>query len=153
MFTDEQLEHYFQNRELAESARKLIRHLRSTDPERRTDSTAVNCSARFPSLKMGRSVQAESRHGELSTVWIWEYDDETYEFWDQVPQIKFSTIKSNGQPGGHLATVDYFVLQRDFTGWVEVERRDAIEEKVGAGDRNYYKDARSTRVSTASASA
>jgi len=53
-----------QNRIPAET-KAYIERIRSSQPVRKVRSRASNVSGRYPSRKMGRTIQFESRHVEL----------------------------------------------------------------------------------------
>jgi transposase InsO family protein len=137
MLTEEELKNYFDARGLAEAARALIRRLRATQPARAVGGTRRANSTAFASRKMGLTIQAESLHGEEVACWLWEHDPDTYEYWDQPPSEQLSTTREDGRCYKYLATFDYFVLARDFCGWVEIKRREEIERLAANGDRRY----------------
>ena len=103
---------------LTADARQAIRAIRSCEPSRDLKSGKGNVSSRFPSEKVGLTIQAESHTVELAAVYEWEHGADVLEFWDQPPQMKV-----HGERGGRNAswriTPDYFVLHKDWAGWVE----------------------------------
>ena len=119
MLAESELADYFQMRNIASDAGEVIRNIRASDPSRRVDSGTKNVACRFASKKMGMTIQAESHQNELAAVVDWEFDISTHEFYDQPPKIKVEYQRESGRPAAHLITPDYFVLQDDFTGWVE----------------------------------
>src|SRR5262252_3649843 len=81
---------------LSEEARAVIDRVRSADPSRRVESGRGNVSGRYPSRKMGVTIQFESHRVELAGIYEMEHDDDVLEFYDQAVQIK---LKYEG-PGG-----------------------------------------------------
>ena len=71
MLTEVELKDYFDARGLAEAARALIRRLRAAEPARAVGGTRRANSTAFASRKMGRTIQAESLHGEEVACWLW----------------------------------------------------------------------------------
>lgn len=129
MLNDEELTAYMNRLGLSEEARQTIRTIRSSDPSRNVKSGKGNVSSRFPSEKVGLTIQAESHTVELAAVYEWEHDPDVLEFWDQPPQIKVS-----GERGGRnhswRITADYFVLHRDWAGWVECKAESFLLKHV-----------------------
>ena len=68
---------------LSAEARAIIDSIRSSPPARRVRSAAGNVSVRYPSRKMGVTIQAESHHVELTALYEYEHDAQTLEFYDQ----------------------------------------------------------------------
>src|SRR6266851_2708820 len=104
---------------LSAEARVVIESMRSSPPARRVRSAAGNVSVRYPSRKMGVTIQAESHHVELAAVYEYEHDAQTLEFYDQPPPIKLVYESKNGRQVGVWHTPDYFVLRTDAAGWEE----------------------------------
>src|SRR5438105_5051212 len=68
---------------LSAQARAVIEEIRAAPPTRRVRSAAGNVAVRFPSRKMGVTIQAESHRCELAGVYEYEYDSATLAFYDQ----------------------------------------------------------------------
>src|SRR6266704_2480913 len=102
---------------LSAEARAVIETIRSTPPSRRVRSAAGNVSVRYPSRKMGVTIQAESHRVELAGQY--EYDPQVLEFYDQPPAIKLKYQTGSGRQAGVWHTPDYFVLRADRVGWEE----------------------------------
>lgn len=119
MLTESQLHEYFERRNLSSNARAVVSRIRSLPPSRLVGGGTKNVPCRFASKKMGCTIQAESHTNELPALVSWEYDPGTVEFYDQPPKIKLTYQDGAGRTRAHLTTPDFFVLQQDFTGWVE----------------------------------
>jgi putative transposase len=102
---------------LSGEARAIFETIRSSPPTRRLRSAAANVSVRYPSHKMGVTVQAESHSVELAGVYEYEHDQQVLEFHDQPPAIKLGYQAKNGRQAGVWHTPDYFVLRADGIGW------------------------------------
>ncbi len=50
---------------------------------RKVRNRASNVSGRYPSVKMGRSIQFESHHVELWGIYEMERDDDVLEYYEQ----------------------------------------------------------------------
>src|SRR5438445_8190513 len=98
---------------LSAEARAIIDSIRSSPPARRVRSAAGNVSVRYPSRKMGVTIQAESHHVELAALNDYENDPRTLEFYDQPPPIKLVYQAKCGRQVGVWHTPDYFVVRSD----------------------------------------
>lgn len=119
MLTEPELHQLYQILNLSPQAKKIIEEIRSSPPARRVRSAAGNVSVRYPSRKMGVTIQAESHKNELAGVYEKEYDPETLEYYDQPSRIKLVYEAKNGRRVGVWHTPDYFVIRRDGIGWEE----------------------------------
>src|SRR5260221_11392176 len=82
---------------LSAEARVVVESIRSSPPARRVRSAAGNVSARYPSRKMGVTIQAESHRVELAALYEYEHDPQTLEFYDQPPSIRLVYEAKNGR--------------------------------------------------------
>src|SRR5262249_23777219 len=97
----------------------VLTAIRSSPPARRVGSGRKNVPVRYPSRKMGVTIQAESYKNELAGVYEMEHDPAVLEDFDQPPSIKLEYQAKNGRPIGLLHTPDYFVIRADAAGWEE----------------------------------
>lgn len=119
MLTETELRQLYQNLNVSLEAQQSIEEIRSSPPARRVRSAAGNVSVRYPSRKMGVTIQAESHRNELAGIYEKEYDPETLEYYDQPPRIKLVYEAKNGRRVGIWHTPDYFVIRSDGIGWEE----------------------------------
>jgi putative transposase len=139
VLTPEQLQNYFNSLGLSEEARRVITLIRQSEPSRVVQSGPGNVSGRFASQKMGVTIQAESRTNELAAVYEWEHDDDVLEFWDQPPQILVRSERKR-QSGAWLITPDYFVLHKDWAGWVECKEEKKLQKLVDQDKSHFVKE-------------
>jgi len=118
VLNDDELNTYMERLGLSEEARQVIRAIRTSEPSRNVKSGKGNVASRFASEKIGLTIQAESHTVELAAVYDWEHDPDVLEFWDQPPRIKVSGERG-GRKHAWRITTDYFVLHKDWAGWVE----------------------------------
>lgn len=140
MFDAEGLHDYVQRQGLPDRAVRIIQAVRDAEPSRRVRSGKKNVACRFASVKMGCVIQAESHKNELAAVLDWEYDDKTYEFYDQPPRIKLSYAVPGRRKVSCLTTPDYFLLQENFTGWVECKTEEWLQSRAHDGSPLYTPD-------------
>jgi len=114
---------------LSAEAIEEITLIRTTPPNRRTRSGAGNVPCRFPSLKMGRVLQAESHTVELPFVLATEHDANVLELWDQPRQGWSMPLRYLSRTGRQVVahhTPDYFELRQDSAGWVECKPQQRL---------------------------
>ena len=83
MLSTEQFEVWCLQHHLSEQARALVERIRSSPPSRLVRGAAGNVSGRYPSQKMGCTIQFESHRGELAFIYHLEHDPAVFEFFDQ----------------------------------------------------------------------
>jgi transposase InsO family protein len=111
---------------IAERAKVVIDHIRSSDPARRVGGGRRNVSGFYPSKKMGVTIQFESHRVELAAVYELEHDDEVLEYFDQPPSFKLEYASADGRDIGVLHTADYFVIRKDCAGWEECKTENEL---------------------------
>jgi putative transposase len=126
MLTDFDLLAWYTKLGLAQSARVVIDHVRSSDPARRVGGGRRNVSGFYPSKKMGVTIQFESHRVELAAVYELEHDDDVLEYFDQPPSFKLEYKSADGRHMGVLHTADYFAIRRDCAGWEECKTEDEL---------------------------
>jgi hypothetical protein len=125
---------------LSTEARAVIETIRSSPPTRRVRSAAGNVSVRYPSRKMGVTIQAESHRVELAGLYEYEHDDKTLEFYDQPPAIKLVYTAKNGRQVDVWHTPDYFVIRSEAIGWEEWKTEAGLERLVETMPHGYVRD-------------
>jgi transposase InsO family protein len=111
---------------LSAAAQQIIAAIRSAPPSRLVRSGAGNVPCRYPSVKMGHVVQAESHKVELPFVHAAERDPAVLEYWDQPGKVRLTYLSRSGRcvVVGH--TPDYFELREDAAGWIECKPEDRL---------------------------
>src|SRR5262249_41424139 len=101
---------------LSEASRAVIDRIRSAPPSRRVGGGRRNVSGRYPSRKMGVTIQFESHRVELAGIYEMEHDSNVLEYYDQPPSIclRYPTAKGRRLVVEH--TPDYFVLRQGEAG-------------------------------------
>ena len=69
MLGNEELLAWFQSVRLPDNGRSIVRQIRSSDPSRRVGGGRRNVSGRYPSKKMGITIQFESHRVELAIIY------------------------------------------------------------------------------------
>jgi putative transposase len=106
--------------------RALIDRIRASNPARRVGGGRSSVSGRYPSRKMGVTIQFESHRVELAGIYEMEYDPDVLEFLDQPIQIKLNYESAGGKHLGVLHTPDFFVIRRTAAGWEEWKTEEEL---------------------------
>jgi len=108
-----------------EKTKLLIENIRSSNPSRRVGGRR-NVVGRYPSRKMGFTIQFESHRNELARIYEYEFDDDVLEYYDQPPSIELDYLSKNGRRTRHQHTPDFFVIRKNSAGWEECKTEDAL---------------------------
>jgi len=119
MLQPSQFQQWCQRLQLPPATCDLIARLRTAPPARRVQSRAHNVSGRYPSRKMGATIQFESHKVELWAVYTMEHDPQVLEYFDQPPAFKLHYRSASGRKVTVWHTPDFFVLRADRAGWEE----------------------------------
>ena len=125
---------------LSDQAVAVIDDVRSSDPARRVRSGRGNVSGRYPSKKMGVTIQFESHRVELAAIYEMERDVHVLEYFDQPPSIKLLYNSANGRSMGVLHTPDFFVIRDDAVGWEEWKTEEDLTRLVEHNPNRYQRD-------------
>ncbi len=113
---------------LSDAARAEVAGIRGSPPSRLVSGRAGNVHGRYPSRKMGHSVQFESHTVELPFIMLSEFDDDILEIWDQPPQIPLDYQAKAGRRWRGMHTPDFFVLAARGAWWVECKQEEKLQE-------------------------
>ena len=122
---------------LSDEALSVVTQVRCSNPARRVGGGHSNVTGRYPSRKMGVTIQFESHRVELPTVYELEHDDEVLEYWDQPNSIKLDYEGTHGRHLGVLHTPDYFVIRRTEAGWEECKTEGDLLRLSERNPRRY----------------
>jgi transposase InsO family protein len=144
MLSDELFEVWCREHNLSEQAKTLIQRLRSSPPSRLVRGAAGNVSGRYPSQKMGCTIQFESHRGELAFIYQMEHDPTVLEFYDQPEPIKLVYPGKTGRQVGLFHTPDFFVLLTTGAGWAECKMEDQLPQLAEQMPHRYIHNADGT---------
>lgn len=119
MLSPETLIAWYEQVGLSHEARCLIDQIRSSNPSRPVGGGRSNVRGRYPSRKMGLTIQFESHHVELAGIHEMEHDPSVIEYYDQPQPIKLDYRSAAGKQLGVLHTPDFFVIRTRSAGWEE----------------------------------
>lgn len=140
MLNDVELEQWFYRLKLSDEAQAVIRQIRTSPPARSVRSFKGNVSGRFPSRKMGVTIQFESHKNELPFVYEYEHDDDVLEYYDQPPSIKLTYEAVSGRRLGVWHIADYFAIRQDTAGWEEHKLEARLVELALKSPNRYFRN-------------
>src|ERR687887_2786240 len=141
MLHDDRFSLWCQTMAVSPQARVLLQQIRTTGPARAVRSAAGNVSGRYPSRKMGVTIQFESHRNELAAIYAMEHSHAVVEYWDQPPPIKLAYRTQAGRAIGVLHTPDFFVLRTDAAGWEEWKLEDDLRRLAERQPQRYCRTA------------
>lgn len=118
----------------------VIESIRSSQPVRAVQSSRGNVTGRYPSRKMGVTIQFESHRNELAFIYEYERDDDVLEFYDQPLPIKLIYKSVSGRRLGVIHTPDYFVIRQGSAGWEECKLEERLIELTLKSPNRYLRD-------------
>jgi len=125
---------------LSTAARLVIDSIRSAEPARRVQAGRSNVCGRYPSQKMGVTIQFESHRVELAGIYEMEHDADVLEYYDQPPQLKLAYQSASGRPLTVLHTPDFFVLRMANAGWEEWKTEEELLRLAEHNSHRYRRD-------------
>jgi putative transposase len=137
MLTEGELATWFSSNGISEEARSVIARVRSSDPARRVGGGKRNVAGRYPSRKMGVTVQFESHRVELAVIYELEHDAEVLEYYDQPPTFKLEYGSATGRHLGVLHTADFFVIRQKSAGWEECKTDEELIQLAERSKNRY----------------
>jgi putative transposase len=125
---------------LSDEVLAMIAQIRHADPARRVGSGRQNVSGRYPSRKMGVTIQFESHRVELAFIYQMEHDDDVLEYYDQAPPIplKYDAVSRKRLMVWH--TPDFFVLRRKLAGWEECKAESELNKLAEKSPYRYQRE-------------
>src|SRR5438874_5381261 len=144
MFSEDELEVWCLQHACSEQAKAVIHQICSAPPSRLVQGRAGNVSGRYPSQKMGCTIQFESHRGELAAIYHFEHDPAILAFYDQPGAVKLVYPSKKGRPVGVLHTPDFFVIREDDCGWIECKMEDHLVQLAEQMPHRYSRNADGT---------
>ena len=140
MLKPEELAAWYERMNLPQQARSVVDQVRSSEPARHVRGGHSNVSGRYPSRKMGVTIQFESHRVELAVVYELEHNADVLEYWDQPNSIKLDYESAHGRHLGVLHTPDYFVIRRTEAGWEECKTEEDLRRLAERNANRYFHD-------------
>jgi len=123
---------------LDEEVRRRIQEIRRAPPSRGVAGAVGNVTVRYPSRKMGWTIQGESIRGEWAAILDLEYDPDVLEYYDQAGPLWLQYQTRSGKLGRPvLHTPDFFVLRRGGAGYEECKPNDQLRALAARSPHRY----------------
>jgi putative transposase len=140
MLDQQQLKEWARKLNLSQQAERVIEQIRFSAPARRVQSRRGNVSGRYPSRKMGVTIQFESHRNELAAIYELEHDPTVIELYDQPPAIKLNWETKAGRRVGIWHTADFFVIRIDSAGYEECKEEKELLHLAEKSPQRYQRD-------------
>ena len=130
---------FCQSKAVTERGLEIVNEIITSPPARRVNSRSMspNLTSRFPSRKMGFTIQAESRSMELASIYIKEFDCAVMGYWDQPHHRPNLSYKSGSKNVRVPVTLDFFVISEEFIGFEECKPLEMLD-KLSSKTPNRY---------------
>ena len=119
MLTDDGFQVWCLQNKIPAETKAYIERIRQSQPVRKVRNRASNVCGRYPSVKMGRTIQFESHHVELWGIYEMERDDDVLEYYDQPIRIQLQYRARSGRKTTQWHTPDFFVIRQSAAGFEE----------------------------------
>src|SRR5450755_4394609 len=127
MLTNEDFHSWCLRNGIPPETETYIQRIRSSQPVRKVRSGISNICGRYPSVKMGRTIQFESQHVELWGIYEMERDDDVLEYYDQPTRLQLRYRARSGRNTTQWHTPDFFVIRRSGAGFEEWKKASAAQ--------------------------
>lgn len=139
MFSAEAFQTWCAHLQFSQEAEAFITAIRSAPPVRRVRGRVGNVAGRYPSSKMGRTIQFES-HLELWAIYTMERDEDVLEYYDQAARIPLRYRAASGHHTTQWHTPDFFVLRQGSAGFEEWKPAQALEGLTVSNPHRYQRE-------------
>lgn len=140
MLTDDGFQVWCLQNKIPTQTKAYIERIRQSQPVRKVRSRASNVSGRYPSVKMGRTIQFESRHVELWGIYQMERDDDVLEYYDQPTRIQLQYRARSGRKTTQWHTPDFFVIRPTSAGFEEWKPVTALDQLAVTMPERYQRE-------------
>ena len=140
MLSDPEFEQWCAQLNLSHAAYALVAQVRAAEPVRRVGGRTANVCGRYPSLKMGKTIQFESHKVELPAIEAYEADAEVLEYYDQPIQLSLSFTSANGRTVRTRHVPDFLVLRRTSVAFEEWKPEKHLIELAHKQPNHYQQD-------------
>lgn len=133
MLNDAEFEHWCAELNLPQSTRDVVAQIRKSEPLRRVGGGGSNnVCGRYPSVKMGKTIQFESHKVELPAIEFYEANEDIQEYYDQPFQLELSFTSTTGRRIRCKHIPDFLILHKlgpIFEEWKTESRLQLAIEK------------------------
>ncbi len=125
---------------LSPQAQSVVAQIRCAEPARRVGGGRHNVSGRYPSRKVGVTIQFESHRVELAFIYQMEHDGDVLEYYDQPSSIRLEYKAANGKNLAVWHTPDFFVVRKSSAGWEECKTESELQKLAEKSPHRYEQE-------------
>src|SRR2546430_13998143 len=140
MLTEETFRAWCQRNQITRETETYIQRIRASQPVRKVRSGVSHVTGRYPSVKMGCSIQFESQYVELWGIYTMERDDDVLEYYDQPTRIQLHYHARSGRKTSPWHTPDFLVIRQDQATFEEWKPESALLELSTRMPERYQRD-------------
>jgi hypothetical protein len=140
MLESSALNDLFDRLKIPVNGRELILRIRNGPPLRRVSDGQSNVTVRFPSKKMGHTIQCESRTSEHVFVVGCEINPNVLEIWDQPASLTLRYKDAKGRNRGHREVVDFLILEKDKIYFVQCKKEEELKLWEKNNPERFFQD-------------
>ncbi|MCZ8494037.1 TnsA endonuclease N-terminal domain-containing protein [Priestia megaterium] len=140
MMNESQFDLWCRRNNITDKARLIIEQIRFSEPVRSVYSKRNNVSGKYPSKKMGLTIQFESSTVEFSAIYNMEHDPDVFEYYDQPNSMKLNYLNHNQKNVGSIYTPDFFVIRKNSAMWEEWKTEEELLLLSSKNPNRYLKD-------------
>lgn len=127
MFTDKEFNLWSTKLRLSSETRKFINSIRCSEPVRLARGGSNSVAGLYPSRLMGRTLQFESHHCELSFIQQMEHaKGEIFEIWDQPIKLSLTYKNKNGKHITVQYVPDFLLCRKEYAELVECKTEEDL---------------------------
>jgi transposase InsO family protein len=127
MLNDKEYEELCLSLNWTAEAREIVNRIRKSAPARLVRSRRKNVSGRYPSRKMGLTIQFDSHTCELPVILDMEYyQEDVLEFYDQPLSFPIQFENKNNRKINPLYTPDFFVIRKTGAEFIECKTEEEL---------------------------
>lgn len=128
------------NNKIGDITKSIIQKIRTSQPSRSVGGGKYNVHGKYPSIKMGLTIQFESHRVEFPAIYLMEHNQDVLEYYDQPPSIKLNYLNKDGKNIGVVYTPDFFVILKDSAIWEEWKTEEELMELSKKSPYRYVKE-------------
>ena len=127
MLTEAEFATWYTRLALSSETVELVHKIRNSPPVRSVQQNHESIVGKYPSRKMGFTIQFESHTVEFPLVYKLEYDDDALEYYCQPSTFTLEYLSAGGRLQRPFHTPDYFVIRHAGAGWIEAKNKEKLQ--------------------------